>query len=107
MKFAKRMSRLGTESAFEMLARAQKIEREKGIEIVHLQIGEPDFDTPRNIRDSAITAINQGYTHYSAPAGMPEVRAAIAENYFRQTGVRYRSRPGGHHPREARRSCMP
>jgi aspartate aminotransferase len=89
MKFAKRMSRLGTESAFEMLARAQKIEREKGIEIVHLQIGEPDFDTPRNIRDSAITAINQGYTHYSAPAGMPEVRAAIAENYFRQTGVRY------------------
>ena len=89
MKFAKRMSRLGTESAFEMLARAQRLEREKGIEIVHLQIGEPDFDTPRNIRDSAITAINQGYTHYSAPAGMPEVREAIAENYFRQTGVRY------------------
>lgn len=89
MKYAKRMSRLGTESAFEILARAQRLEREKGIEIVHLQIGEPDFDTPRNIRDAAITAINDGYTHYTAPAGMPETREAISEYYFRQTGVRY------------------
>lgn len=89
MKYAKRMSRLGTESAFEILARAQRLEREKGIEIVHLQIGEPDFDTPRNIRDAAITAINQGYTHYTAPAGMPETREAISEYYYRRTGIRY------------------
>lgn len=89
MKFAKRMSRLGTESAFEILARAQRLEREKGIEVVHLQIGEPDFDTPRNIRDAAITAINDGFTHYTAPAGMPDVRAAISEYYAKLRGVTY------------------
>ncbi|MCP4566372.1 MAG: pyridoxal phosphate-dependent aminotransferase [FCB group bacterium] len=89
MKFAKRMSRLGTESAFEILARAQRLEREKGIEVVHLQIGEPDFDTPRNIRDAAIAAINDGFTHYTAPAGMPDVRAAISEYYAKLRGVTY------------------
>ncbi len=89
MEFAKRMSRLGTESAFEILARAQQLEKEKGIEVVHLQIGEPDFDTPRNIRDSAINAINEGYTHYTASPGMPEVRAAISEYYYKLRGVKY------------------
>jgi len=89
MRFAERMSRLGTESAFEVLARAQKLEREKGIEIIHLQIGEPDFNTPHNISDAAIRAINDGYTHYSAPAGLYETRAAIAEYYDRQYGVKY------------------
>lgn len=89
MEFAKRMSRLGTESAFEILARAQQLEREKGIEIVHLQIGEPDFDTPRNVSDAAIKAINDGYTHYTAPAGMYECREAISEYYYKLRGVRY------------------
>jgi len=89
MKFSKKMSRLGTESAFETLARAQKLEREKNVEVIHLQIGEPDFDTPRNISDAAIKAINGGYTHYSAPAGMPEVREAISDYYYRMHGVRY------------------
>lgn len=89
MEFAKRMSRLGTESAFEILARAQKLEKEKGIEVVHLQIGEPDFDTPRNIRDAAIEAINDGLTHYTASAGTPEVREAISEYYFKLRGVKY------------------
>lgn len=89
MELAKRMSRLGTESAFDILARAQKLEKEKGIEYVHLQIGEPDFDTPRNIRDAAIKAINEGYTHYTPSAGMPDVRAAIAEYYHKYCGVKY------------------
>jgi aspartate aminotransferase len=91
MKFAKRMSRLGTESAFEILARAQKLEKEKGIEVIHLQIGEPDFDTPRNIRNSAISAINEGCTHYTASPGTPEVRTAISEYYHKLRGVRYDS----------------
>jgi len=89
MDLAKRMSRLGTESAFEILARAQKLERETGVEVVHLQIGEPDFDTPRNIRDAAIKAINDGYTHYTASPGMPEVRAAIADSYAKHTGAKF------------------
>jgi aspartate aminotransferase len=89
MKFAKRMSRLGTESAFETLARAQRLEREKNIQVIHLQIGEPDFDTPRNIRDEAIKAINNGNTHYTAPAGTPEARAAISEYYYKLRGVKY------------------
>lgn len=89
MKFAQRMSRLGTESAFEVLARAQKLEREKGVEVIHLQIGEPDFDTPRNISDAAIREINGGCTHYSTPAGIYEARAAIAEYYHKLHGVKY------------------
>ncbi len=89
MKFAARMSRLGTESAFETLARAQRLEREKGIQVIHLQIGEPDFDTPQNIRKEAIRAINEGNTHYTAPAGTPETRAAISEYYFKMHGVKY------------------
>jgi aspartate/methionine/tyrosine aminotransferase len=89
MKFAERMSRLGTESAFETLARAEKLEREKGMEVIHLQIGEPDFDTPRNISDVAIKAINEGYTHYTAPAGMYEAREVIAEYYDKLRGVKY------------------
>jgi len=83
------MSRLGMESAFEVLARAQKLEREKGIEVIHLQIGEPDFETPRNISDAAIESINQGWTHYSAPAGIYDTRAAIAEYYEKYQGVKY------------------
>jgi len=76
--FAKRMETLGTETAFEVLAKAKALEKQ-GKDVVHLEIGEPDFDTPKNIRDAAIKALNTGYTHYTPSAGIPELRQAIAE----------------------------
>lgn len=76
--FADRMSLLGTETAFEVLAKAKKLEAQ-GKDIVHLEIGEPDFDTPKNIIDAACRALNSGYTHYTAAPGIPEVRETIAE----------------------------
>lgn len=78
MRTAIRMSRLGTETAFEVLAKARALEA-KGKEVVHLEIGEPDFDTPKNIRESAKKAIDAGYTHYGPSAGLPELRKTIAE----------------------------
>ncbi|MDZ7373845.1 MAG: pyridoxal phosphate-dependent aminotransferase [candidate division KSB1 bacterium] len=78
MRFAKRMSRLGTETAFEMLARAKALE-EKGREVIHLEIGEPDFDTPPHIVEAAVRALRQGYTHYSPAPGLPVLRQTIAE----------------------------
>jgi aspartate aminotransferase len=77
MKLATRMSRLGTETAFEVLAKAKALEAQ-GREIIHLEIGEPDFDTPRNIIDAAISALNEGQTHYTPSAGIPPFREAIA-----------------------------
>ncbi|MEK8036690.1 MAG: pyridoxal phosphate-dependent aminotransferase, partial [candidate division NC10 bacterium] len=74
-----RMSRLGTESAFEVLARARALERQ-GKEIVHLEIGEPDFDTPAHIREAAKRALDNGATHYGPAAGLPELRDAIAKD---------------------------
>ncbi|MEM3566572.1 MAG: pyridoxal phosphate-dependent aminotransferase [Candidatus Bathyarchaeia archaeon] len=76
--FAKRMASLGTETAFEVLARAKALERQ-GKEIIHLEIGEPDFDTPINIKEAAVKALYAGYTHYVPAAGIPELREAIAE----------------------------
>jgi len=76
--FAKRMDGLGTETAFEVLAKAKALEKQ-GREIVHLEIGEPDFDTPSNIKEAAIKAMKAGYTHYVPAAGIPELRQAIAE----------------------------
>ncbi|KJR49532.1 Aspartate aminotransferase [Desulfosporosinus sp. I2] len=76
--FAQRMSLLGTETAFEVLAKAKKLEAQ-GKDIVHLEIGEPDFDTPKNIIDAACLALNSGYTHYTAAPGIPEVRETIAD----------------------------
>ena len=78
IKFAERMSRLGTESAFEVLAKAKAIEA-TGKEVIHLEIGEPDFDTPDNIREAGAKAIWDGYTHYCPAQGIPELRQAIAE----------------------------
>jgi aspartate/methionine/tyrosine aminotransferase len=78
IKFAERMNHLGTETAFEVLARARALEA-KGHDIVHLEIGEPDFDTPRNIKEAARAALDAGFTHYGPSAGLPEARAAIAE----------------------------
>ena len=75
---AKRMESLGTETAFEVLAKAKALEKQ-GKEIVHLEIGEPDFDTPKNIKEAAVKAMYAGYTHYTPAAGIPELREAIAE----------------------------
>ena len=86
MRFAERMNHLGTETAFEVLARARALEA-KGRDIVHLEIGEPDFDTPRNIVQAAHTALDKGYTHYGPSAGLPEARAAIAEYVSRTRGI--------------------
>jgi aspartate/methionine/tyrosine aminotransferase len=72
------MSRLGTETAFEVLVKARALEAQ-GREIIHLEIGEPDFDTPSNIKYAAIKALADGWTHYTPPAGIPELREAIAE----------------------------
>src|SRR5687767_2202180 len=86
MRFAERMSRLGTESAFEVLARARALERQ-GKEIVHLEIGEPDFDTPVHIKEAAKHALDAGATHYGPSAGLPELRDAIAKHVSETRGV--------------------
>lgn len=78
MEFAERMSRLGTETAFEVLAKAKQLEAE-GKNIIHLEIGEPDFDTPKNICDAAIRSLNAGDTHYTPSNGIIELRKAIAK----------------------------
>ena len=78
MKLAERMGRLGTETAFEVLAKARALEAQ-GKDIVHLEIGEPDFDTPGNIINAAKQAIDDGMTHYGPSPGLPDVRAGIAE----------------------------
>ncbi|MGB9959146.1 MAG: pyridoxal phosphate-dependent aminotransferase [Candidatus Bathyarchaeales archaeon] len=77
--FAERMKMLGTETAFEMLAKAKALERQ-GRNIVHLEIGEPDFDTPKHIKDAAVKALYSGYTHYVQAAGIQELKEAIAEH---------------------------
>jgi len=86
MRLANRMSRLGTETAFVVLAKAKALEA-KGKNIIHLEIGEPDFDTPRNIIDAAIEALNQGWTHYGPSAGLPEFREVIAQEVSKSRGI--------------------
>ena len=83
---AERMQRLGTETAFEVLARARELEAQ-GQDIVHLEIGEPDFDTPANIVEAAIRALREGDTHYGPAAGKPEFRRVIAEFISRDRGI--------------------
>jgi aspartate/methionine/tyrosine aminotransferase len=87
LHLAKRMSRLGTETAFEVLNKAKALERQ-GKDIVHLEIGEPDFDTPKNVVDTGIDALRKGWTHYGPSAGLPELRQAIAEDVSRSRGVK-------------------
>ena len=86
MKLAKRMARLGTETAFRVLAKAQALEA-KGIDVVHLEIGEPDFDTPKNISDAAAKALGEGYTHYCNSQGIVPLRTEIAKELGRTRGV--------------------
>ncbi|HEX5414988.1 MAG TPA: pyridoxal phosphate-dependent aminotransferase [Chloroflexota bacterium] len=77
MKLAERMSRLGTETAFEVLAKARALEA-RGKEVVHLEIGEPDFDSPAHVVDAGVESLRSGFTHYSPSPGIPELRASIA-----------------------------
>ena len=78
LRLAKRMARLGTETAFEVLVKAKALEA-KGHDVVHLEIGEPDFDTPRNIIDAGCDALRKGFTHYGPSAGLQQLREAIAQ----------------------------
>ena len=99
MKLATRMSRLGTETAFEVLMKARALEAQ-GREVVHLEIGEPDFDTPSNIVEAAVKALREGQTHYTPSAGIPQLREAIAEEISATRGIEVNSdqvvvTPGG------------
>ena len=76
MYLADRTKRLGTETAFEVLARARALEA-KGQLIIHLEIGEPDFDTPRHITEAAHKALDEGWTHYGPASGDMELKEAI------------------------------
>lgn len=87
MKLADRMSRLGTETAFEVLAKAKALEAQ-GQQVIHLEIGEPDFDTPRNIIDAAIKALNEGKTHYGPAAGISELREVLAEDIGKRRNIK-------------------
>jgi aspartate aminotransferase len=86
MELAERMGRLGTESAFEVLARARALESE-GRKIVHLEIGEPDFDTPAHVIEAAGRALRDGVTHYCPAPGILELREAAAAFFGRTRGV--------------------
>jgi aspartate aminotransferase len=79
LRLAKRMARLGTETAFEVLVKARALEA-KGRDIVHLEIGEPDFDTPANIISAGADAMHNGFTHYGPAAGLPQLREVIAQS---------------------------
>src|SRR6201982_2795178 len=99
LQLARRMSRLGTETAFEVLNKARALERQ-GKSIIHLEIGEPDFDTPSNVIEAGVDAMRKGWTHYSPSAGLPELRQALAEYVSRTRGVKVSSEevvvvPGG------------
>ena len=86
IKLAERMSRIGTESAFDVLVRARALEAQ-GKDIIHLEIGEPDFPTPQNIIDEGKKALDEGWTHYGPSQGLPELREAIAEYISETRGI--------------------
>ncbi len=99
LRLADRMRRLGTETAFEVLVRARALEA-KGRDIIHLEIGEPDFDTPENVVEAGVDALRGGWTHYGPSAGLPALREAIAGEVGRTRGVSVTSEevvvvPGG------------
>lgn len=90
LQLSARMSRLGTETAFEVLNKARALERQ-GRSIIHLEIGEPDFDTPANVVEAGVTALRKGWTHYGPSAGLPELRQTIAEYVSRTRSVKVSS----------------
>src|SRR5688572_31728823 len=87
MKLVKKMERIGTESAFEVLARAQALEKQ-GKNIIHLEIGAPDFPTPKHIVEAGKKALDEGWTKYGPTAGLLEFREAIAAHVSRTRGVK-------------------
>ncbi len=87
MRLAERMSRIGSESAFEVLARARALERQ-GKNIIHLEIGEPDFPTPKHVIEAGQRALDEGWTKYGPTPGFPEFREAIAHYISQTRGVR-------------------
>ena len=86
MRLADRMRDLGTETAFEAAARARALES-TGVDVIHLEIGEPDFDTPANIREAAKRALDAGWTHYGPALGLPALREAIAADSTARRGL--------------------
>ena len=86
LQLADRMRRLGTETAFEVLVRARALEA-RGRDIIHLEIGEPDFDTPENVIEAGVEALRSGWTHYGPSAGLPALREAIAREVDRTRNV--------------------
>jgi aspartate aminotransferase len=90
LQLARRMSRLGTETAFEVLNKARALERQ-GKSVIHLEIGEPDFDTPSNVVEAGVDALRKGWTHYGPSAGLPELRQALAEYVSRTRAVKVTS----------------
>ncbi len=87
MKLAGRMDRIGIEGAFNVLVKARALEKQ-GRDVIHLEIGEPDFPTPQNIIDAGKQALEEGWTHYGPPQGLPELREAIASYICRTRGVK-------------------
>src|SRR3981081_4300526 len=90
LRLARRMSRLGTETAFEGLNKARALERE-GKRIIHLEIGEPDFDTPLNVVEAGVDALRKGWTHYGPSAGLADLRQTLAEYVSRTRAVKVTS----------------
>ena len=88
MHVAHRMKNLGTETAFLVLAKAKVLEA-RGKHIIHLEIGEPDFDTPVNIKNAAKKALDDGYTHYGPAPGLPELRKTVAEFMSKARGMKF------------------
>src|ERR1700747_988083 len=86
MKLAERMSRIGVESAFDVLVRARALEAQ-GTRVIHLEIGEPDFPTPRHIVEAAKKALDDGWTHYGPTQGFPDLREAIAQHISETRGI--------------------
>jgi aspartate aminotransferase len=86
LRVAKRMSRMGREDALEVLVRAQELEAH-GQEIIHLEIGDPDFPTPPHVIEAGARALREGWTHYGPPSGLPALREAIAEDVARRHGI--------------------
>ena len=86
MKLANRMSNLLVESAFDVLLRARNLEAQ-GRSIIHLEIGEPDFETPSNVIDAGKKALDNGFTHYGPTPGLPELRQTIADYVSKTRGI--------------------
>ena len=92
MHYAERINRLGTETAFEVLSRIQNFSVSRKKNVISFAIGEPDFDTPKHIKQAGIKAIKNNFTHYSVSAGLPELRKGIAEFINENRGMNITSK---------------